>query len=289
MRNHLLNTALHIRRAPYQAIAAIGVMTMTLFLAAIISTIALSSQVLLHYFETRPQVTAFLKDDASSSQIKEIEDKVKDSDLASDIKLITKEDALAIYHEEFKNDPLLLEMVTSNILPASIEVSAKDPRNLKQITDLVKGMSGVDEVGYLEKVVSTLEKWTYSVRLMGVIMVSCFAAITLINIVVIINMKIAMKKEEIETMYLLGASKWHIRIPFLLEGIFYGTVGGILAWIFSVISIIYSIPLLVTLPAGLPLLPIPLWFYMALLAGTLVCGLGLGLFASLLAVKRYLK
>ena len=286
---HIKIALTHIRRAPYQAIAAIGICAITFFLASVFAVVAVGSSAILRYFETRPQVTVFFKDETTPSQVSDLEAKVKASGLATDIKYVSKEEALAIYREQNKNDPLLLEMVTASILPASLEIQARDPQALKQIADQVSSDPTVEEVLFQEDIVAALISWTKFIRIVGISFVSTFVVLSLVIILVIIGMKIATKKDEIEILYLIGATNWYIRAPFLFEGLFYGLTGAVFAWLATLIVLLYSTPFLVTFLAGLPLLPIPLWFYSALLVGTLLAGLILGAIGSLLAVRRYLK
>ncbi len=289
MRNHFRTTLRHIVRSPYQAFAAISISSMTFFLAATFTMVALGSTVVLSYFETRPQVIAFFKDDASAGQIAKTRDKLNSSGLATEVKFVSKEEALNIYREQNKNDPQLLEMVTANILPASLEISAKDAPSLKQLADVIRKEPLVDEVLFQEDIISAVSKWTRAVRIVGIALVGSFSLLALLTILIVIGMKISSKKEEVETLNLIGADKWYIITPFLLEGIFYGVSGALIGWGISLVSLLYSTPFLVTFLAGLPLLPIPIWFYFALLAGLLLMGLILGFASSHLAVKRYLR
>lgn len=125
----------HIRRSPYQALAAVGIMTLTLFVSGIFFLTAATSSAILSYFEAKPQITAFFTDEKLAEEIASLEERLKNTGQVLDLKYVSKEEALAIYREQNKDDPLLLEMVTANILPASLEVSAKDA---KYLADLAK-------------------------------------------------------------------------------------------------------------------------------------------------------
>jgi len=69
MKEHWRTTWTHMRRMPYQALAAILIMFLTFFITTVFTLTAGGFQTILHYFETRPQVTAFLKDETTLSQI----------------------------------------------------------------------------------------------------------------------------------------------------------------------------------------------------------------------------
>src|SRR4030067_1202170 len=124
MRRILINTYRNTRRSPYQALAAIIVLTLTSFVAYLFILFWLGSQVVLNYFETRHQVTAFFKDDVNETTILEIKANLEQQPSLRKVNYVSKAEALEIYQEQNQNDPLLLEMVTAEILPASLEVAA---------------------------------------------------------------------------------------------------------------------------------------------------------------------
>ncbi len=219
-----------MRRSPYQALAATLIMFLTFFLATVFVLTAGGFQVVLRYFETRPQVTAFLKDETTLEQVDIIKARLAQTGKVKETKYISKEEALAIYREQNKNDPLLLEMVTANILPASLEVATKEISFLPEVAQILKSESGVEEVIFQEDVVRALHSWTSTLRKIGMGLIGALGLVSLLIILVIIGMKITLRKEEIEILQLIGASPWYIRAPFVFEGMFYGVIGAISAW-----------------------------------------------------------
>src|SRR3972149_8262640 len=88
-----------LRRSPYQALAATLAMSLTFFILSIFAALVVGGQVVLNYIEQRPQVIAFFKDEATETQISDLVTGVKATNLTTDVKYITKEEALAIYRE----------------------------------------------------------------------------------------------------------------------------------------------------------------------------------------------
>ena len=289
MKNHLKTAWGHIRRSPYQAMAAIGIMVMTFFLTSVFVLLAAGSEVILRYFETRPQVTAFLIDEADFDQVNELRVSLENSGLVSATKYVSKEEALSIYQELNQEDPLLLEMVTADILPASLEVSLSDLTHLEEVVETLRQSPLVEEVSFQEEVVRSLKSWTRNLRLIGLVLVGFMVAVSFLIVLVVISMKVAVRRQEIRILRLLGASFWYIRFPFILEGMIYGVTASFLAWSVSSLALFYSTPFLVEFLAGIPLFPVPLWFLLALLAGELLLGVFIGVFGSLVAARRYLR
>jgi len=289
MKKHFKTTWTRIRRSPYQALAAVAVMTLTFFIASVFILTAAGSQAILRYFETRPQVTAFFKDEVTMAQVDTLKAKLVETEKVKEMKYISKEEALAIYREQNKDNPLLLEMVTANILPASLEVSTVDISYLGEVAEILRQQPGVEEVIFQEDVVQALHKWTTTLRKIGVGLIGSLGLVSFLIILIIIGMKVAMRRTEIEILQLIGASSWYIWVPFVFEGIFYGAVGAILAWLISYLLLLYSTPFLVSFLAGIPILPVPVLFMLAVLGIEILAGALIGTLGSLLAVKRYLR
>jgi len=289
MKQHWRTCWTHMRRSPYQALAATLIMFLTFFLATVFVLTAGGFQVVLRYFETRPQVTAFLKDETTLEQVDTIKARLAQTGKVKEAKYISKEEALVIYREQNKNDPLLLEMVTANILPASLEVAAKEISFLPEVAQILKSEPGVEEVVFQEDVVKALHNWTSTLRKIGIGLIGALGLVSLLIILVIIGMKITLRKEEIEILQLIGASPWYIRAPFIFEGMFYGVIGAILAWGIGYLLLLYATPFLVKFLSGIPILPVPIPFMLAVLGIEILAGIVIGSLGSLLAVRRYLK
>src|SRR3989344_8065099 len=113
----------NIRRSPYQAFAAVFIMTLTFLAFSLFAIIFYGSSRVVNYFESKPQVTAFFKDAAREEEIDALKKNLVDSEIVSEVKFVSKEEALEIYRDQNKDDPLLLDLVTADILPASLEIS----------------------------------------------------------------------------------------------------------------------------------------------------------------------
>lgn len=279
----------HARRSPYQTLAAILIMALTFFIVSVFTFIIFGSSKTISYFESKPQVTAFFKDEAKHENIDVLKDQLKETNKTSKIRFVSKQEALAIYREQNKNDPLLLDLVTAEILPSSLEISTLKIEDLSVISDMLKKSSLVQEVIFQKDIVSTLSSWTNALRQVGTALVVIFFFVSVFIMVTIIGLKISQKKEEIEIMRLLGATNWYVRWPFILEGIFYAVTGAFLGWLVSTSILLYVTPSLSYFLQGIPLFPVSYLFLLELLGVEILLAIILGVFSSFLAVLRYLK
>lgn len=291
-----------VRRTPYQAIAAVFMIFITLFVTAIFLLLSGISTAILSYFETKPQLTIFFKDEKSKTSIDQLIEKINATGKVASYQYVSKEQALAIYREQNKNDPLLLEMVTADILPPSLEISATNPKYLVELSDLVKNESDVDEVVFQKDIVDTLISWTSTIRKVGTVFIFFLLLSTFFILLTSIGMKIAFRKEEVEILKLVGATPWYIKSPFIFEGVAYGVIGATIAWIVVSGLVFYLRPFITSFLHGIPQLSliatngitlyiwpptvaliILLWLILALF------GFFIGLIGSFIAISRYMK
>lgn len=291
-----------LRRTPYQVIAAVFMIFITLYVMAVFLILAASSSAILSYFEGKPQLTVFFKDEKDKASVDSLIGKLKATGKMSSTNYISKEQALAIYKEQNKNDPLLLEMVTADILPSSLEVSAVSPQYLSDLAEVIKKETGIDEIVFQKEVVDTLVSWTSTVRKVGAVFILFLFGATFFIILTSISMKIAYRKEEVEILKLVGATGWYIKKPFIFEGLVYGIVGSTLAWIVASLCTLYLRPFIMSFLGGIPKLallniagytiyiwPFSLPLFILLWFVLLLVGLFIGFVGSLFAVSRYMK
>ncbi len=286
---HIVTALTAIRRSPYQALAAILILSVTFYTGYVFSLFLFGTEHILQYFETRPQVTGFFKLDTPPNKIQELEQTMRNKSYVDSVMVISKEKALEIYREDNKKDPLLLELVTADILPASIEVSGKNSDALPLIHEDLSKVIDVDEVVYQKEVVDSLQKATQSIRYIGISRVIVLGLTSFLIIVIISGMKVALKRRAIQIMRILGASKWYVRAPFVYEGVIYGILGSLIGWGVMYLELLYATPWLQEFLGPVPLLPLPTEYLLLQLGiGTLV-GVLLGAFASSVAVQRMMR
>jgi cell division transport system permease protein len=279
----------NIRRSPYQAMAAILIMTLTFLAISFFTFILVGSSKVINYFESKPQVTAFFKNEAKQTDIDQLKSQLQATGKVASIKFVSKDDALKIYREQNKNDPLLLDLVTADVLPSSFEISTVKIEDMGAISNALNKSALVSDVIYQKDVVSTLTSWTGAMRKIGLVLIVLLSLVSIFIMVTIIGVKISQKKADIEIMKLIGATNWYIRWPFLTEGIVYGIIGAVVGWAIATVGLLYATPFLESFLKGIPVLPVAYLDLLALLGIELVLAVILGTVSSFLAVLRYSK
>jgi cell division transport system permease protein len=299
---HFKTSLDYIKRSPFQALAAISVLTLTFFVATVICLLVYSSNRLLSYFETRPQIIAFLKDEASAENVAALESKLKNDPRVVDVNFVSKEKALEIYKEATADNPLLAELVSPSIFPASLEFSVADLKFAQALTDEVKAEGAVESVGFtaslgsqenLSAVVERLRRATTYIRIGGVAVALILGATSFLVLLVVIGMRLATRRSEIETLSLIGATRGFIKMPIVFEALNYAAIGVFLGWFLAVILILYITPTLFRFFENIPILPHNTLNFLALLgvilAGEFIIGIVIALWGSSIAVGRALR
>lgn len=302
MREHIRTSFAYIRRAPFQAMAAISVLSLTFFVMTLLAVMSYSTHQILRYFETRPQVIAFLKDEAGGEEVGKLKASLEGDVRVKDVVYVSKEEALEIYKSATSDNPLLGELVSPSIFPASIEFSVTGLEDTQKIIDEVSKNEVVESVDFtaniggkasLSEVVNRLRTVTYYLRLGGLVTVVVLSTASLLVLTVVIGMRITMKRSEIESLSLIGATSWFIRAPIVLEAINYAVVGVIAGWLVAAVLLMYITPSAIEYFGEVPILPRASGSFFGLLAAILgvelVVGLVIALVGSLAAVSRSLR
>ena len=287
--NQIKKTVKLLRRSPYQALAAALAMSLTFFVSSIFIILIIGGQIVLNYIEQRPEVIVFFNDEANQTEIDDLTANVRSTGLTKEIKFVSKEEALAIYRERNKEDPLLLESVTADFLPRSIDISVNRASDIKQITDLAQGSEHVDKVITPENLVEQLVKWTKTIRLGGLVFVSTLLSVSFLIIIMVIGMRIAIRREEVSIMSLVGATKWYIARPFFIEGALYGILGASISVLLIYVLLLFYSPQIQNFLGDIRVFPINPLFFLYLWAAEALAAALVGIIGAAIALYRYLK
>ncbi|OGG05708.1 hypothetical protein A2872_04680 [Candidatus Gottesmanbacteria bacterium RIFCSPHIGHO2_01_FULL_42_12] len=282
-----------MRRSPYQTMAAVLIMFISFFVAAVYFMSSLTAQRVLTELASRPQVVVFVRDEAKPEDVDRLKKTLSDSFKLKDLKYLSKDDALNRYKEQNKNDQLLLELVNAQILPASLEVSAVDGSELGKIYDLAIKDPAVEDAVYQKEEIKDLLIWVESIRASGLILVGVLLIESILVLLIVFALKITLRKDEIEVIRLVGGSSWQIRGPFIAEGVIYGLISGIFSFVLTYLfTVVWHISPIGVIPAlasfSVPFTQSPVNVILWGVTQTMVAVL-IGFIGSYLAVWRYLK
>lgn len=141
----------------------------------------------------------------------------------------SRQAAFARFQRIFQGQPELLQLARPEALPASLRVQLADPARFPSIAKAFTGRPGVDRVTdqgeYLRQLFRALDGLRNATFVIALI--QALAALLLISNT--IQISAFTRRAEVGVMRLTGASRWYTQLPFLLEAVVAGVVGGVLA------------------------------------------------------------
>ncbi len=221
------------RRAPL--LSALGVVTISfsLFAFGLFGLVAINIRKALDQVSERVEVRAFLSDSADIEGVAAAMKDIGEFPEVNRVDYVSKEVALERARKEMGE---FADVFEAGVLPASIEVhlraDQRSPSVVKAVADRIKTYHFVDDVRYGEEWVEKLYRMRNIATVAGIALGIAFAAVAVIIIGATIRMTVLARAKEISIMRLVGATDMFIRLPFLLDGLVKGVLGGLLALLF---------------------------------------------------------
>jgi cell division transport system permease protein len=221
------------RRAPL--LSALGIVTIafSLFAFGLFGLVAINIRRALDQVEERVEVRAFVTD---STDIESVAAAMKDVGTFPEVvrvDYVSRENALERARKEMGE---FADVFEAGVLPASIEVhlrpGMRSPAIVKSVADRIRTYPFIDDVRYGEEWVEKLYRLRNIATVSGIALGVAFAAVAVIIIGATIRMMVLARAKEISVMRLVGATDMFIRLPFLIDGLVKGVLGGLLALLF---------------------------------------------------------
>ena len=268
------------RRAPL--LSALGIVTIafSLFAFGLFGLVAINIRRALEQVEERVEVRAFVSDSTEIESVAAAMKDIGEFPEVARVDYLSKEQALERARKEMGE---FADVFEAGVLPASIEVhlrpGMRSPAIVKSIADRIRTYHFIDDVRYGEEWVEKLYRLRNIATVAGIALGVAFAAVAVIIIGATIRMTVLARAKEISIMRLVGATDMFIRLPFLIDGLVKGVLGGLLAllfvWIANRVVNEYFIQ--------------TIWFDREMIFFGVVAGALMGVLGSLVSVGRHLR
>ena len=268
------------RRAPL--LSALGIITIafSLFAFGLFGLVAINIRRALDQVEERVEVRAFVGDSTDIESVAAAMKDIGEFPEVARVDYVSKEQALVRARKEMGE---FADVFEAGILPASIEVhlrpGMRSPATVKSVADRMRTYHFIDDVRYGEEWVEKLYRLRNIATVAGIALGVAFAAVAVIIIGATIRMTVLARAKEISIMRLVGATDMFIRLPFLIDGLVKGVLGGLLAlvfvWVANRVVNEYFIQ--------------TIWFDREMVFVGVVAGALMGVMGSLVSVGRHLR
>ena len=221
------------RRAPLLSILGVVTIAFSLFAFGLFGLVAINIRKALEQVEERVEVRAFVGDSTEIESVAAAMKDIGEFPEVARVEYVSKEQALDRARKEMGE---FADVFEAGVLPASIEAYLKsgmrDPTTVKSVADRIRTYHFVDDVRYGEEWVAKLYRLRNIATVSGLALGIAFAAVAIIIIGATIRMTVLARAKEISIMRLVGATDMFIRLPFLIDGLVKGVLGGLLALVF---------------------------------------------------------
>ena len=290
---YFINRAIiNIRQNVFVNVVTIGTISLALLIVSLFLLVFVNMENAAESWSERVQVTVYFDRELTTQEQDAFRSKIISLPGASRVAYVTRDEALKRFKSRLRGQETLLEGVRPEILPTSLEISLKrssrETQSVETFVKILKQIPGITEVQYGEEWVRRFNTFLNYMRLLGALL-GTFLVLAVVFIVSnTIKLTIYARRDELEVMSLVGATKLFIKAPFLIEGILQGGAGAVLAMtlLFGLYELfLHNAGSLLTfnpVTAGLAFLPTEY------IGALLLSGIVLGFIGSLTSLKRFI-
>jgi cell division transport system permease protein len=279
--------------SPLTSAVAVATIAVTLVLVGAFALLVANMESLLEHFGDALRVSAYLEDDLGDEARDALVAAAARIEGVEAVKLVSSDEALERFRRGVGRGAALLEGLSQNPLPASLEITLapgeRSAEGLERVAAALAQHDGVDDVSSGRDWVEGYLRAVALVRGVGLGLGAILALAALLIVANTIRLAVLSRRDEIEILSLCGASRSYVAAPFLIEGWCQGVLGGALA-----LAVLFAIFRLVLpgLEFGLELVlggVAPRFFALQETLWIVLAGGGLGLFGAGVAVASEVR
>ncbi|MEH1923619.1 cell division protein FtsX [Nostoc sp.] len=288
----LKETFLGLLRGGWMNWAAVSTVTVLLFLFGLSLQTSWQVEKLLYQFGSQLEVSVYLEPDTRMENIEPLIAKMPE---VAGIQSISKEEAWTKLVKEMRISDIegATQQLGENPLVDEIKVKARNSQVVPNLATQLAKLRGVETVQYVDEAVKRIAQLHQGLNWITFTITIILTLTAIAVTTTTIRLIVMARRQEIEIMQLVGATSVWIYLPFILQGIAFGLVGGAIAW--SFISVIQQFlgKLLVNQPEFIQVITnrVQLTPGEILLLPLILLSFGaaVGLMGSLFAVRRFAK
>lgn len=213
------------------SLASVGIVAASLLLFGIFLLTGLNVNAVLRREEERCEITVYLSADAGGVTLSQIEGELREVPGVKDVRFFSREDRLKRAKETtYQGKEYVLEdLEKDNPLRDSYILTLEQLSMAEQAALQAAEIQGVEEVQSRKAILDRIRTITGFVQRFGLILLLIMGLVTMFIVANTVRLGLAARSREINVMRLVGASNGYIRGPFMMEGIFLGIFGALLA------------------------------------------------------------
>ncbi|MEI8391448.1 MAG: permease-like cell division protein FtsX [Actinomycetes bacterium] len=180
------------------------------------------------------ELIVYVRSDADATQVDVIRGALESQPSIIDVsklRYLNQAESYAEAEKLFAGDPGTLRLLTPENIPSQFKVVpiSQDSNLIRELGEQFRNIPGVREVAYAQDVFDVVARVSQFIRVATTVMSIVLLVVAVGLIWNTVRTAMFARRREIEVMKLVGATNWFIRIPFMLEGLLQGVIGGVLS------------------------------------------------------------
>lgn len=277
--------------------ATISIIVITLMVFQGLILFQVITKTALASLQDKIDISVYFKSDTPEDKILGVKKSLEGLAEVKSVEYISKDRALTVFKEQHKNDQAIsqsLQELQDNPLLASINIKANDPKKYSVIATYLDNASFKDsfqKVTYAQNavVIERLNKIIDTAEKGGLTLIIFLGLVAILVTFNTIRLAIYSSREEIGIMRLVGASNAFTRGPYIVEGVIYGFIAGVISMSLNAPIVYFVSPYINILIPEMNVGPYFVSHLAGLLSYQLIFGIVLGVISSAIAVRKYLK
>lgn len=295
MKSVFRDTAKSIERNNLMSMASILSVMAALIILGVFILFTVNVTHITENIESSMEMKVFLQNGYTEKQRDTIEQALMDNDMVTGVSFESEDEALNKFSDSLEEYSGMLKGYdeNNNPLAASFIVKIDDPSHFTEVKSFAESLTddGVDYVKYGEEFLNVMIEISDFSRTLSAIVMIILTIISLFVIYNTIKLTCFSKRREINVMKYVGATNWYIRMPFILEGVFLGCIGAIVAILLLRVGYLYALAYVqnsVFIPMDGDLIA-PNQIIGPVFLFSLIYGIVVGAFGSLFSIRKFLK
>lgn len=226
-----------LKRNGIMTFASVAVLMSCLVVIGGFSLLVYNINVNLEAFGVMNKIEVFTVFNASQSEIGEVEKSIRALDNVAEVVHTTKSERLARIKQEYDAYSDITD--EENPLSDSFEITYKDNKKVPELELQLKQIPGVRKITNRYDLAKKIDNFKNSIMMIFIWFLIILFVVSIFIIVNTIKLALSSRRREIEIMRYVGASKWFITLPFVIEGVLIGAVSAIIS--FFIVKGAYSV------------------------------------------------
>lgn len=215
-------------------------MTIAMIITMAVSLSMLGASLLLYwkvqdmqdFFSTNVEMSIYLQNGITQSQQKQLESALnQDPRTVHPVTYESKAEALKKFRTEFADAKDMVASTKQQYLPASFRVGLKDPQQYELVARDYRNKPGVDDIVNQQQTLNQIFNVLNGIRNLALVVAIVQGLASLLLVANTMQVAAFSRRREVSIMKLVGAANWFIQLPFVLEAVFAGIIGAVVAFI----------------------------------------------------------